>query len=156
MECGAALKMTISKSARSINFKIGDWQIRVKLMDHHDHEPWMTLASKQNGSGDREKRASIPSSSTEEQSNRKRQKHSDYNYSGVASLPSDVLISILCRSPQSDHEALRNTCKAFRETIDSNEYKGERARSCWAEKYQVIYCPVKNCMIEDIPMDQTT
>ena len=89
--------------------------------------------TKQEDSGDREKRSSSSSSSANEKSSRKKQKHSDYDYSGFASLPADVLVSILCRSPQSDHEALRNTCKAFRETIDSNEYKGERAMSGWAE-----------------------
>ena len=56
-----------------------------------------------------------------------------YDYSGFASLPTDVLISILCRSPASDHEALRDTCKSFRTTIDSVAYKGERATSGWAE-----------------------
>ena len=89
--------------------------------------------TKQKDSGDREKRSSSSSSSAEEKSIGKKQKHADCNYSGFASLPADVLVSILCRSPQSDHEALRNTCKAFRETIDSNEYKGERAMSGWAE-----------------------
>ncbi|KAK1734923.1 hypothetical protein QTG54_014383 [Skeletonema marinoi] len=60
-------------------------------------------------------------------------KSEQHDYSGFASLPTDVLISILCRSPASDHKALRDTCKAFRTTIDSAEYKGERATSGWAE-----------------------
>jgi hypothetical protein len=59
-----------------------------------------------------------------------RQQH---EYGGFASLPTDVLISILCRSRASDHKALRDTCKAFRATIDSDAYKGERATSGWAE-----------------------
>ena len=57
----------------------------------------------------------------------------DENYSGFTSLPSDILISILCRSPASDHKSLRDTCKSFRATIDSDAYKGERATSGWAE-----------------------
>ena len=56
-----------------------------------------------------------------------------HDYSGFASLPTDVLISILCRSPASDHKALRDTCKAFRDVLDSNVYKGERITSGWAE-----------------------
>ena len=44
-----------------------------------------------------------------------------HDYGGFASLPTDVLISILCRSPASDHESLRDTCKTFRDTIDSDE-----------------------------------
>ncbi len=57
----------------------------------------------------------------------------DENYAGFDSLPTDVLISILCRSPASDHKSLRDTCKSFRATIDSDAYKGERASSGWAE-----------------------
>eukprot|EP00984_Skeletonema_dohrnii_P020453 scaffold9984_cov148-Skeletonema_dohrnii-CCMP3373.AAC.4 len=60
-------------------------------------------------------------------------KSEQHDYRGFASLPTDVLISILCRSPASDHKALRDTCKAFRATIDSAAYKGERATSGWAE-----------------------
>lgn len=66
-----------------------------------------------------------------EQQTEDHQNHHDYG--GFASLPTDVLISILCRSPASDHKALRNTCKSFRTTIDSAAYKGERATSGWAE-----------------------
>ena len=51
-------------------------------------------------------------------------KSEQHNYSGFASLPTDVLISILCRSPASDHTSLRDTCKAFRTTVDSAAYKG--------------------------------
>mmetsp|Transcript_21223 Transcript_21223/g.30375 ORF Transcript_21223/g.30375 Transcript_21223/m.30375 type:complete len:699 (+) Transcript_21223:37-2133(+) len=61
------------------------------------------------------------------------QPHPHHDYGGFASLPTDVLISILCRSPASDHESLSDTCKAFRATIDSDAYKGERASSGWAE-----------------------
>lgn len=57
----------------------------------------------------------------------------DFSSGGFASLPTDVLISILCRSPASDHKSLRDTCQAFRATIDSDAYKGERASSGWAE-----------------------
>jgi len=60
-------------------------------------------------------------------------KSEQHDYRGFASLPTDVLISILCRSPASDHTSLRNTCKSFRATIDSAAYKGERATSGWAE-----------------------
>jgi len=66
-----------------------------------------------------------------EQQTERNQSHHDYG--GFASLPTDVLISILCRSPASDHTSLRNTCKSFRTTIDSAAYKGERATSGWAE-----------------------
>jgi len=59
--------------------------------------------------------------------------HHHHDYGGFASLPRDVLISILCRSPASDHKSLSHACKAFRATIDSDAYKGERASSGWAE-----------------------
>ncbi len=59
--------------------------------------------------------------------------HHHHDYGGFASLPTDVLISIFCRSPASDHRSLSDTCKAFRATIDSEAYKGERASSGWAE-----------------------
>lgn len=61
------------------------------------------------------------------------QQQQHHNFTDFASLPSDVLISILCRSPASDHTALSNTCKAFRSTLNSSEFKGERAISGWAE-----------------------
>eukprot|EP00984_Skeletonema_dohrnii_P008149 scaffold2987_cov77-Skeletonema_dohrnii-CCMP3373.AAC.7 len=64
-----------------------------------------------------------------EQQTEGHQNHHDYG--GFASLPTDVLISILCRSPASDHLSLRDTCKSFRTTIDSSAYKGERATSGW-------------------------
>ena len=61
------------------------------------------------------------------------QQQQHHNFTDFASLPSDVLISILCRSPSSDHKSLRNTCKAFCSTLNSAEFKGERAISGWAE-----------------------
>lgn len=56
-----------------------------------------------------------------------------HDYSGFASLPPDVLISILCRSPSSDHASLRNTCKAFCSALNSDAYRSERAASGWVE-----------------------
>eukprot|EP00985_Skeletonema_marinoi_P015005 scaffold7653_cov71-Skeletonema_marinoi.AAC.1 len=68
-----------------------------------------------------------------DESSKKAAEQNHHDYGGFASLPTDVLISILCRSPASDHTSLRDTCKSFRTTIDSAAYKGERARSGWAE-----------------------
>jgi len=50
-----------------------------------------------------------------------------------SSLPQDILMSILCRVPAADHSSLRNTCKKFRQVIDSDDYATERATSNWAE-----------------------
>lgn len=50
-----------------------------------------------------------------------------------SSLPQDILMSILCRVPAADHTALKNTCKKFRQVIDSDDYATERATSNWAE-----------------------
>jgi hypothetical protein len=94
------------------------------------------MDTKEHDSGGSKKRAaenSAPSSDEKKEECDKKLKQLEHDYSGFASLPTDVLISILCRSPASDHKALRDTCKAFRDVLDSNAYKGERATSGWAE-----------------------
>ncbi|KAL7541222.1 hypothetical protein ACHAXR_011471 [Thalassiosira sp. AJA248-18] len=51
----------------------------------------------------------------------------------LSTLPQDVLISVLCRVPSSDHTTLWDTCKNFRNAFDSDAYASERASTGWAE-----------------------
>ena len=52
---------------------------------------------------------------------------------GLASLPPDVLVAVLCRVPASDHDALRRTSRTLCHAIDSEAHAGMRAFTGWAE-----------------------
>ena len=72
-----------------------------------------------------------PSSSS---ADRQQQNKAQYDHTNpLTSLPPDALISVLCRVPARDHDALRNTSKLLRTTLDSDAYARERAISGWVE-----------------------
>lgn len=62
----------------------------------------------------------------------------DNSATTLTTLPPDILTSVLCRVPSTDHGALWHTCKALRLAIDSEAYCSERATSGWVEVFTRI------------------